>query len=122
MKSLLFPKQFLVPTILGLMLLALAQPGIAQDEKYVLLTDSDSLSDEVHSELEQFLLETPNDIERDEEQLAFITEEGQQIDFSSVFHKKRLRKSQEVAVIFEEYAPDYLTLVWSATNSNAASS
>ena len=122
MKSLLFPKQVLVPTILGLMLLALAQPGIAQDEEYVLLADSDSLSDEVHGELEQFLLETPNDIERDEEQLAFVTEEGQQIDFSSVFHKKRPRKSKEVAVIFEEYAPDYLILAWSAQKSATDSS
>ena len=65
MKSLLFPKQILARTMLGLILLALAQPGIAQDEEYVLLADSDSLSDEIHSELEQFLLEAPNDIERE---------------------------------------------------------
>jgi S1-C subfamily serine protease len=122
MKSLLFPKQILVRTMLGLILLALAQPGIAQDEEYVLLADSDSLSDEIHSELEQFLLEAPNDIERDQEQLAFITEEGQQIGFSSVFHKKRLRKSKEVAAIFVEYAPDYLILAWSDQKSATDSS
>ena len=122
MKSLLFPKQILARTMLGLILLALAQPGIAQDEEYVLLADSDSLSDEIHSELEQFLLEAPNDIERDQEQLVFITEEGQQIDFSSIFHKKRLRKSKEVAAIFEEYAPDYLILAWSDQKSATDSS
>ena len=35
MKSLLFPKQILARTMLGLILLALAQTGIAQDEEYV---------------------------------------------------------------------------------------
>ena len=43
MKSLLVHKQNLVRTMLGLILLALTQPGIAQDEEYVLLADSDSL-------------------------------------------------------------------------------
>ena len=51
MKSLLFTKQVLVPTMLGLMLLVFARSGIAQDEEYVVLPfylDNNECSGEIN--------------------------------------------------------------------------
>ncbi len=107
--------------LLGLMLLAVALPALSQDQKYVLLADNIELADAIHDELQYLLAETPNDIEIDEQQQALFTGEGEQIDFSEVFHQDRMRDSQAVSIIFEEYAPDYLVLAWSASDCPGSS-
>ena len=122
MKSLLSPRQILARVTLGLILLVLALPGVAQGQEYVLLADSIKLADVVHDELQYLLEETPNDIEIDEQQQALFTEEGEQIDFSEVFHQNRMRGSQAVSIIFEEYAPDFLVIAWSASDDCCADS
>ncbi|HCY12937.1 MAG TPA: hypothetical protein DG414_03765, partial [Gammaproteobacteria bacterium] len=80
--------------LLGLMLLAVALPALSQDQEYVLLADNIELADAIHDELQYLLAEIPNDIEIDEQQQALFTEEGEQIDFSEVFHQDRMRDSQ----------------------------
>ena len=60
MKSLLSPRQILARVTLGLILLVLALPGVAQGQEYVLLADSIKLDDVVHDEQQYLLEETPN--------------------------------------------------------------
>ena len=87
--------------ILALSLLAASSSAFAQDHEYVLLADSVTLADAIHDELQFFFAEVPNDIEIDEQQQALFTEEGERIDFSTIFNQKRLRGSKAVSVVFE---------------------
>jgi len=111
----------MIRAVATLLLLAISLPVMSADRGYLLLSDGSQLADQINRNLERFLVEIPNDIQRDSERGAFITEEGQEIKFNAIFHTKSLRNSKVIPSLVEEYAPDFFVLAWTTSKSSTDS-
>jgi hypothetical protein len=104
--------RLMIQGLLALFFVTASIPAYSQSQTYLLISDDGVLQEIINDYLLDLFEETPNAIERDEEEQVLLTEEDNVIAYSEVFNNKPLRKSAVLSEIVEEYAPDYLIISW----------
>ena len=91
---------------------AIAPISIGQAQTALLLSDDDSLLAAVEAKLPDGVELLTHQITTNVDKGVITTDEGQTIRFSTLFHSRSLKGSQERERLYTEYGPDYLILAW----------
>jgi len=98
--------------LFAIIVFAIAPISIGHAQTALLLSDDDSLLAAVEAKLPDGVELLTHQITTNADKGVITTDEGQTIRFSTLFHSRSLKGSQERERLYTEYGPDYLILAW----------